>query len=283
MKRVLWLFFLTLSIALTGCSSVTIPAAPNVKPDTWYPVSGYVDGDTFKIKAGEQDVTIRLLYVDTPETKKPNTPVEPYGPEASAFTEELLKQSEEVKLTFDKELKDSYDRTLAVVELKDGRILNELLLQEGLAKVLIIEPNVKMENVYKQLEQKAKQDGAGLWSSGHETSQTEMPERKALQIGIEMEVNKVKEVVTITNTTYESIDMDDWKLVSVRGNQTYTFDSVELPGQGKLYITSSQAEVTANGALHLEWEIDNVWNNQESDPAELYNEKSELVALWEDK
>lgn len=283
MKRLLWLFLLLLSVALAGCSAVTIPAAHPVKSDTWYPVSGYIDGDTFKIKAGKEDVTIRLLYVDTPETKKPDTPVEAFGPEASAFTEQMLKQSGEVKLTFDKEVKDSYERTLAVVELKDGQILNELLLKEGLAKVLIIEPNVKMENVYKQLEQTAKQAEEGLWSSGKETSQTEMPVRKALQIGIEMEVDKRAEVVTITNTTYEPIDMDDWKLVSVRGNQTYTFKSVELPGKGKLILVSNEAEVSASDALHLEWEIDNVWNNQESDPAELYNENNELVALWEDE
>lgn len=283
MKRLLWLFLLMCSIAFAGCSAVSIPAAHNVKPDTWYPVSGYIDGDTFKIKAGEEDVTIRLLYVDTPETKKPDAPVEAYGPEASAFTEQMLKQSGEVKLAFDKELHDSYDRTLAVVELKDGQILNELLLMEGLAKVLIIEPNVKMENVYKQLEQTAKQDGVGLWSSGKETSQTEMPVRKALQIGIEMEVDKQTEVVTITNTTFEPIDMDDWKLISVRGNQTYTFDSIELPGQGKLMLISNQSKVSANDAMHLEWEIDNVWNNQEPDPAELYNENNELVALWEDE
>ncbi|MCR2804898.1 thermonuclease family protein [Paenibacillus soyae] len=278
-------FLIMLVIITAGCSGLSSTAAPSLKSDTWYPVSGFVDGDTFRVKTGDQETTIRLLYVDTPETKKPDTPVQPFGPEAAAFTKQRLEESGEVKLSFDKETKDHYDRTLAVVELKDGSILNELLLEQGLAKVLIVEPNVKMENVYKQLEQSAKQNAAGLWSSGNETSQTELPERKVQPIGLEMKVDKAEEMVTITNTTFESINMDDWKLVSVRGNQTYTFEPIELPGQAKLILLSGTEEPDGLDAeaLLLEWEVDNVWNNMEPDPAELYNEKNELVALWEDE
>lgn len=286
MKRLVHIYLLLmLAMLLAGCSAMSLPTSSTVKPDTWYSVSGYVDGDTFKVNVGETETTIRLLYIDTPETKKPNTPIQPYGPEASAFTEQLLKESEEVRFTFDKELTDRYDRTLAIVELKDGRILNELLLQEGLAKVLIVEPNVKMENVYKGLEQSAKQNKVGLWSSGKETSQSDVPVRKAQQVGIVIEVDKRSELVTITNTTFEPIDLDGWKLVSVRGNQTYTFEPLELPGQGKLLLTSGETTPThlEKDAIVLIWEVNNVWNNQQPDPAELYNENSELVALWEDE
>lgn len=283
MRRSLQLLLLMLSIILAGCSALSISADQNVKSDTWYPVSGYVDGDTFKIKVGDTNNTIRMLYIDTPETKKANTPVQAYGPEASAFTEELLRESGEVKLSFDKELKDRYDRTLAIVELKDGRILNELLLQEGLAKVLIVEPNVKMENAYKQLEQTAKQNKVGLWSSGKETSQAEISVQKSYHMGLVIDVDKRGELVTITNTTRKPIDMEGWKLVSVRGNQTYTFPEIELPAQSKLLVSSGEDHVKDDTAIVLTWEVDNVWNNTEPDPAELYNENNELVALWEDE
>lgn len=285
MRHSIIFFLLMLAVITAGCSNLSIPAVQSLKSDTWYPVSGYIDGDTFKVKVGDDESTVRLLYVDTPETKKPDTPVQAYGPEAADYTKQLLEESGEVKLTFDKEMKDHYDRTLAIVELKDGTILNESLLEKGLAKVLIVEPNVKMENVYKQLEQSAKQSEAGLWSSGNETSQTDVPVRKAQAIGLEMKVDKAAESVIITNTTFEAINMDGWKLVSVRGNQTYTFEPFELPGQGKLLILSGTNEpddIDAD-ALRLEWEVDNVWNNMETDPAELYNENNELVALWEDK
>ncbi|REK76371.1 thermonuclease family protein [Paenibacillus paeoniae] len=283
MRYSLQLLLLMLSIMLAGCSAISISANQNVKSDTWYAVDGYVDGDTFKITVGDTSNTIRMLYIDTPEIKKGNTPVQKYGPEASAFTEKLLKESGEVKLTFDKEIKDRYDRTLAIVELKDGRILNELLLQEGLAKVLIVEPNVKMENVYKQLEQTAKQNKIGLWSSGKETSQAEISVHKTHHMGLVIDVDKRGELVTITNTTSATIDMEGWKLISVRGNQTYTFPEVELPANSKLLVSSGDSHVKDANAILLIWEVDNVWSNNEPDPAELYNENNELVALWEDE
>ncbi|MHA7963664.1 thermonuclease family protein [Paenibacillus sp. CAU 1782] len=281
MRKLIFIIGTMLSLLLASCAASNSPAAPTVKSDTWYPVSGYVDGDTFKIDTGSGHATIRMLYIDTPETKKANTPVEPFGPEASQLTAQLLEDSVEVRLSFDKEIKDRFNRTLAIVELKDGGILNELLLQEGLAKVMIIEPNTKMENVYKQLEQEAKQNKLGIWSTGTETSQSDLPVRKAQQIGIELEVDKQAEIVTITNTTPQSIDLDGWKLISVRGNQTYTFEPYVLNAKESLILASGEDAVAKEGVLL--WEVNNVWNNNESDPAELYNDKNELVALWEDE
>lgn len=281
MRRFTSLLFVFLSILLSGCAAAPNLSSSSVKSGTWYTVTGYVDGDTFKIQVGKESATVRLLYIDTPETKKQGTPVEPYGPEASSLTEQLLQASEEVRLTFDKEIKDRYDRTLAIVELRDGTILNEQLLREGLAKVLIVEPNVKMENVYKQLEQQAKQNKLGIWSSGTETSQTDLPVKKAQQIGITLEVDKAGETVTITNSSVQDIDLDGWKLISVRGNQTYTFEPYTLSPQGTVIVASGEDAVASDTVLL--WQVNNVWNNYEPDPAELYNDNNELVAIWEDE
>ncbi|MDQ6420850.1 thermonuclease family protein [Paenibacillus sp. LHD-117] len=283
MKR-LYLLFLIVFSALAGCTAVDKLSERTIKAGEWHEVTDYIDGDTFRIKNGKEAETIRLLYIDTPEVANDDKGSEPYGNEASAFSKKLLEESGEVRLTYDQEAKDRYGRTLAIVELKDGRILNELLLQEGLAKVLIVEPNVKMENVYKGLEQQAQHDMLGLWRSGEETSQSDVvPVKKAEQIGIKLEVNKQSELVTITNSSYDSIDLDGWKLVSVRGNQTYTFEPIQLPAQGTLRITSSQQGTKTDPDSVLVWEVDNVWNNNEPDPAELYNENNELVAVWEDE
>ncbi|MFD0587937.1 thermonuclease family protein [Paenibacillus sp. GCM10027627] len=283
MKPFRFIYIWAFAVLLAGCSSASVADTPEVKSGTWYPVSDTVDGDTFKIKIDDQDTTIRLLYIDTPETVKPNSDVEPYGPEASQFTKQLLDGSKEVRLTFDKGLRDQYNRTLALVELKDGRILNELLLQEGLAKLMIVEPNVKMENVYKGLEQKAKNDKLGLWSSGEETSQTDVPVKTAMSVGVSIEVDKIGEKVTLTNTTSDSIQLNGWKIVSVRGNQTFTFKSYNLQGGQQLVISSGDSAKLENDVPMFVWEAENVWNNNEPDPAELYNENNDLVALWEDK
>jgi micrococcal nuclease len=266
---------------LAGCSAISELSSNVIQTNQWYQVAGYIDGDTFLIKTGSDETTIRLLYVDTPETKKPDSPVEAFGPEASAFTEKLLSESQEVRLTFDKEPTDRYERTLAVVELKDGRILNELLLEQGLAKVLIVEPNVKLENAYKQLEQQAKQAKRGLWSIASESNQTDFPVKKAARTGIVVEVDKQAELVTLTNTTDETVNMNGWKLISVRGNQIYPFGAYMLDARQKVIISSADESISSDPGV-LQWGVTDIWNNKESDPAELYNEYNELVSIWED-
>lgn len=281
MKRIIIILLMLICMPLAGCTAISELSSNVIQTNQWYQVAGFIDGDTFKIKTGSSETTIRLLYVDTPETKKQDSPADPFGPEAAAFTETLLTESQEVRLTFDKELKDRYDRTLAIVELKDGRILNEALIEEGLAKVLIIEPNVKMENAYKQLEQQAEQAKQGLWSNDAEINHTSFPVKKAARSGITIEVDKQAELVTITNTTDDAIQMKGWKLVSVRGNQTYPFGQYVLNAQKRVIISSAD-EVRSSDDDLLLWGATNIWNNKESDPAELYNEYNELVAVWED-
>lgn len=266
--------------SMAGCSVASL-SPKNAQLNVWYTVSGYIDGDTFKIKVGDSEKTIRLLYVDTPELGIDNMPEEPFAREASDFTKQALADSGQVRLTFDKELIDKYERTLAVVELKDGRILNESLLEEGLAKVLIVEPNVKMENVYKQTEQTAKQAERGIWSTESEKSNRSYPVKKAEQTGIELKVDKQAERVTISNTSDNDIALGGWKLVSVRGNQTYEFETYALKSKSSIVISSGKG-VPLQGE-YLQWSKENVWSNNESDPAELYNAKNELVAVWEDQ
>src|ERR687898_1721466 len=80
-------------------------------------VERVIDGDTLVVNpsvSGTEDV--RLLGVDTPETVDPNEPVEPYGPEASAFTNQQL-EGERVTLIFDQEKRDQYGRALAYVRV----------------------------------------------------------------------------------------------------------------------------------------------------------------------
>ncbi|WP_139998141.1 thermonuclease family protein [Paenibacillus paridis] len=281
MKRMFIILLMLACLPLAACSAISELNSNVIQTNQWYQVAGYIDGDTFKIKTGSDETTIRLLYVDTPETKKQDSPVEPFGPEASAYTKQVLTESQEVRLTFDKELNDQYDRTLAIVELKDGRILNELLLEEGLAKVLIVEPNVKMENAYKQLEQQAKVAKKGLWSNSDESTHTEFPVKKAARTGIIVDVDKVAELVTITNTTNDAIPMNGWKLVSVRGNQTFPFGPYILEANQKVIVSSADEAVTSDSDI-LQWGATNIWNNKESDPAELYNQYNELVSVWED-
>jgi len=92
-------------------------------------VTRVVDGDTQILDGHER---VRLIGVDTPETKHPNKPVEYYGKEATAFTKKML-QGKTVRLEFDQANahKDKYKRALAYVFLWDGTFLNTEIIKQG--------------------------------------------------------------------------------------------------------------------------------------------------------
>ncbi|MFM8303643.1 MAG: thermonuclease family protein, partial [Actinomycetota bacterium] len=99
-----------------------------------------IDGDTIVVAfAGGATDTVRLLGVDTPETKHPTKGVECFGPEASAFTTRLL-TGRVVRLKSDVVRRDVYDRRLAYVWLAGHRV-NDVLVRRGYARFFVIPPN----------------------------------------------------------------------------------------------------------------------------------------------
>jgi len=127
-------------------------------------VERVVDGDTIEVNpavSGTEDV--RLLGVGRPETVDPNEPVEPYGPEASAFTKRQL-EGKRVTLTFDQEKTDQYGRALAYVRISgQGETFNETLLRQGYAQLEIVAPNDSFESSFRQAQDEARQADRGIW------------------------------------------------------------------------------------------------------------------------
>jgi micrococcal nuclease len=129
-----------------------------------------VDGDTFKAKIGDKEETVRLILVDTPETKHPNKPKQPFGEEASNLTGELLTHGTTVELEYDAEQRDKYNRVLAYVYV-NGESLQEKLLSEGLARVAVYPPNTKYQEKFESIQEEAKNKKVGIWSiDGYVTS-----------------------------------------------------------------------------------------------------------------
>jgi len=122
-----------------------------------------IDGDTIEVRfdGGREDV--RLIGVDTPETVKPGTPVQCYGPSASHFTHALL-EGRRVRLTLGVERRDIYGRLLAYVRLPH-LFVNAELVRRGLARTLTIPPNDRYAPLLRRLERRAARDGRGLWSA----------------------------------------------------------------------------------------------------------------------
>lgn len=137
--------------------------APSATSRTPARVSEVIDGDTVRAVVDGDEITVRLIGIDTPEKDGPYTELECYGQEATAYTRERL-DGEEVALEFDVERTDRYDRTLAYVWL-DGELVNESILAEGAGVLLTIAPNVAHVERFQQAQREAREAERGLWGA----------------------------------------------------------------------------------------------------------------------
>lgn len=145
-------------IVMTGCKNQ--PAATQTGRET-VKVERVVDGDTFEIKKDGKKEKVRLIGIDTPETKKPNTPVMFYGKEASDFTTKRL-EGKTVELEWDVEQRDQYGRLLAYVWI-GNEMFNRTLVREGYARIATFPPNVKYVDQFKKDQEEARSGNKGLW------------------------------------------------------------------------------------------------------------------------
>jgi micrococcal nuclease len=123
-----------------------------------------VDGDTLEVAIdGGPTETVRLIGVDTPETVKPDTPVQCFGPRASAFSKHVLGAAGRVRYRVALEPVDVYGRRLVYLWLPDGRFYNAMLIRRGLARPLPFPPNTRYAPLFARLAERAARRGRGLW------------------------------------------------------------------------------------------------------------------------
>lgn len=127
-----------------------------------------IDGDTIDINIPDgtfEDTRIRLLGIDTPETKHPTVGLMYYGPEATKFTtEKALGQQVTVLLDTVGDVRDRYGRLLAYVVLPNGNVLNEELIRNGFAYAYLTYPHGEFDE-YKLLMEEAMSKKTGLWGN----------------------------------------------------------------------------------------------------------------------
>lgn len=124
--------------------------------------SDVTDGDTLEITYRKKEYKVRLLCIDTPESVKQGVAVQPYAHEASELTKKLTFHKN-VRLVFEKGLRDKYGRLLAYIILDNGENLNALLVRNGYARVEFVSPNKKYKEYFLKLQSEAIKDGVGVW------------------------------------------------------------------------------------------------------------------------
>jgi micrococcal nuclease len=129
-----------------------------------YQVERVVDGDTLLLRDGHQRV--RLQGIDTPETVMEDHPVEAWGPEATTFAQEFVRDAGgRVRLEIDGERVDQYDRALRFVWDGD-RMLNEELVRAGLARAKLgYDYSQAKKDRLRRAQQEAQRAGRGIWSA----------------------------------------------------------------------------------------------------------------------
>ena len=128
-----------------------------------------IDGDTIIVSMDGREEKVRMIGIDAPEsvsaTEEENSV---YGEIASKYTKTKLQEGMKVYLTFDKERKDLYGRTLAYVWIDtDFEEMNNLyqnqMVSEGYAIAVKYEPNILYWQVLEASMLEAITNKSGLW------------------------------------------------------------------------------------------------------------------------
>lgn len=125
-------------------------------------VTKVTDGDTFRIKYANKEYKVRMLDIDTPESVKAGVEPQSYSKEASELTKTTL-TGKKVKLVFEKDTKDQYDRLLAHVILGDNTYYNAFMVQNGYAICVFYSPNTMLRSYFNNLQNEAIANKKGFW------------------------------------------------------------------------------------------------------------------------
>jgi len=161
LRLFLWLSFF---LILPACAEEPAPALEGT-------VIWIYDGDTLKV---EPLGTVRLIGIDVPE--RADSSRDRYLAEQgisaarqrkiyTAAKEFNIRQvkGKRVKLILGDPPRDRHDRLLAYVYLPDGRLLNQLLIEQGLA-VVYRRFSFSMKDDFLAAEAAAARSGVGLWA-----------------------------------------------------------------------------------------------------------------------
>ena len=122
-----------------------------------------VDGDTIKVLIGNEEKTIRLIAVDTPESVSTSKGIEYYGKEASNYTCNSITNAKKIELEYEKSKTDKYGRMIAWVWI-DDILLQDELIKGGYAEVAYLYGKYKYVDILKDHQAIAVSSKIGIWN-----------------------------------------------------------------------------------------------------------------------
>lgn len=122
-----------------------------------------VDGDTAVFNVNDKEEKFRFLAIDTPETKHPTKKEQAFGKEASEYTCNRLKNANKIEIEYEENKIDKYNRYLGWIWVDDN-LLQEELIENGLAEVSYIYGNYKYTNHLCNVQTLSIKNNKGIWS-----------------------------------------------------------------------------------------------------------------------
>ena len=166
MRGVITSLFLLIGLASCSNSSSPTRSQTNAVKIANVEIVKVVDGDTVDIDIKGDIERVRLIGVNTPETKHPTKPIECFGPEASAYLTQLLPKGTHVRIERDVEARDRYGRMLLYLYLGSNDLFINLdLVARGYGTPMSIEPNTFHRNDFVRAAAQAEAANVGLWKA----------------------------------------------------------------------------------------------------------------------
>lgn len=162
-------------IALTFICLFLVQSQQACKADNWHRVKWVVDGDTLVLGSGQK---VRYIGINAPEVARDGHISEPFAEEAKRFNTELVKKKK-VRLEFDIEPNDRYQRRLVYIFLKDGIFVNAEMLSQGYAYLLYLRPNVKYHSTLLDAQRDAMSEKRGIWKNWREQNAAYIGNRRS--------------------------------------------------------------------------------------------------------
>jgi endonuclease YncB( thermonuclease family) len=235
--------------------------------DELFRVKQVYDGDTVLLEDGRK---VRYLGINSPEFQ------EPFYLKAKRFNESLV-LGKEIRLEFDQEGTDSYNRILAYVYVGD-QMVNARLVGEGLAHVFFIGPNRKHNALLLQSQAAAKQRRAGIWSARARPKDLKITNVHLADPG---KPDPYAPYVRIANLSKGLIRLAGYVLSNESG-QRYRFPDVAIdPGYTVLVASKERKDgIDERGQMVVHWPTQgSVWDTRE-DTAFLIDPSGDIVDMF---